>query len=143
MNSSPARVAAVTGGLMVAGGLLGAIAAAMGAAIAVTITDRALAPFAVVAWAAIIGGVLGAPLLPATSFLLLRRVPLGMSFVGTTLGTAAGGIVGWIAAYTLNLQPIFWPVAAAVIGFFLAVLVLRMRFSSRAEMARPASRVAV
>jgi len=37
MESSPGRVAAVTAGLMLAGGLFGAIAAAVGAAIGVTV----------------------------------------------------------------------------------------------------------
>lgn len=141
MKSSPTRAAAVTGALLVAGALFGSIAAALGSAIAVSITERALAPFPVVAWAAIIGGVLGAPLLPVTSWLLLRRVPLGLSFVGTTVGTTVGGIVGWIAAYAINGQSIVWPVVAAVLGFFAAVLVLRTRFASPGKVA--AARVAV
>ncbi|HET7462231.1 MAG TPA: hypothetical protein VFJ82_13325 [Longimicrobium sp.] len=145
MKSSPARVAAVTGGLMVAGALLGSLAALIGAGVAVAITHglgEAL-NWPILGWAAIIGAVLGAPLLPATAFLLLRRVPLGLAFVGTPPGAAVGGIAGWIAAVALSGNPLLWSVAGAVIGFFAAVLVLRIRFSSRREVARPASRVAV
>jgi hypothetical protein len=142
MKSSPTRIAAVTGGLMVAGALLGSLAATIGAGIAVAVTHGVLAAIGwpILGWAAIIGAVLGAPLLPATSFLVLRRVPLGLSFVGTTLGAMLGGIAGWIAAVTLSRNPILWPVAAAVAGFFVAVVVLRMRFASRGEVA---ARVAV
>jgi len=143
MKSSPARIAAVTAGLLVAGALFGSIAAAVGSAIAVAITDRGLPPWEIVSFAALIGGVLGAPLLPVTSWLLLRRVPLGLSFVGTTVGTTLGGVIGWIAAVTAAGNSLGWPVMGAVIGFFAAVLVLRMRFSGGREVARPASRVAV
>ena len=129
MNRSPARIVAVTGGLLVAGALCG-IAAAL---IAVTIA-LGLGPYVMVL-AVTVGGIMGAALLPATSWLLLRRVPLGLSFVGTTLGAMVGGIAGWIAAAALSGNPLLWPVAAAVIGFFAAVLVLRRRFSTGAEAA--------
>lgn len=143
MKSSPARIAAVTAGLLVAGALFGSVAAVIGSTIAVTITELGLPPWELVALAAIIGGVLGAPLLPVTSWLLLRRVPLGLSFVGTTVGTTLGGVIGWIAAMKAGGNPVGWPVMGAVTGFFAAVLVLRMRFSSAREVAQPASRVAV
>lgn len=134
MNSSPARIAAVTGGLMVAGALLGSVAAVVGAGVAVAVTDGVgvAVSWPILGWAGIIGAVLGAPLLPATSFLLLRRVPLGLSWLGTTLGTMLGGIPGWIAARMYSGNPIVWPLAAAMAGFFLAVLVLRLRFSAGA-----------
>jgi len=145
MSSSPARVAALTGVLMVAGGLLGAIAAVVGAGIAVAVTHGLAAAISwpILGWAAIIGAVLGAPLLPATSFLLLRRVPLGLSFVGTAAGTVVGAVAGWIAAVVMSGNPVVWPVLTALAGFFAAVLGLRMRFPGRAEVARPDSRVAV
>jgi drug/metabolite transporter (DMT)-like permease len=82
---------------------------------------------------------LGAPLLPATSWLLLRRVPLGLSFVGTTLGTVLGGVLGWVLGGGIN-NPLRWPVGGALIGFFAAVIVLRARFSSRGAVARPVPR---
>ena len=128
---------------MVAGALLGSLAALVGAGIAVSVTHgvREAVSWPILGWAAIIGAVLGAPLLPATSWLLLRRVPLGLSFLGTTLGAMAGGIAGWIAAAALSGNPVLWPIVAAVIGFFAAVLVLRIRFVSRGEVG--ATRVAV
>lgn len=136
MSNSPARILAVAAGLMVAGALFGAIAGVVGAAIAVSVTmGLSGAPY-VLGMAAILGAVIGAPLLPATSFLLLRRVPLGMSFVGTTVGTTLGGIAGWIAAWSVEANPILWPTAAAMIGFFLSVVFLRMRFSSSREAVR-------
>jgi hypothetical protein len=141
MKSSPARIALVSVSLVAAGALFGAIAATVGAFVAVSVTDGPAAAFSwpILGWAAIIGAVLGAPLLPVSSWLLLRRVPLGLAWVGTALGTVLGAVLGWIAASMLRGNPILWPITAALIGFFAAVIVLRLRFSS----ARPAEAVRV
>lgn len=132
MNRSPARIAAVTAGLLVAGGLFGGIAAAIGATVAAFVTFDGLDAYGgmVVAFAALVGASLGAPLLPDTSWVLLRRVPLGLSWLGTTAGAVTGGVAGWIAAFWLKGDPITWGIAGALIGFFAAVVVLRARFSS-------------
>ncbi|HET7462232.1 MAG TPA: hypothetical protein VFJ82_13330 [Longimicrobium sp.] len=129
MKSSPGRVAAVTAGLMLAGGLFGGAAAAAGAAIALSITPVGLYGGMAVTVATLIGGALGAPLLPATSWLLLRRVPLGLSWLGTTLGAVVGGLAGWFAALAMQGDPVTWPILAALAGFFTAVIVLRTKFS--------------
>ena len=135
MNSSPGRILGVTAGLLAAGALFGAVAALVAAGIAVTLTHGPAAAISwpILGWAAIIGAVLGAPLLPAASFLLLRRVPLGLAFAGTTAGTAVGGIAGWIAAVAMSGNAVLWPVLAAVAGFFAAVVLLRLRFSAARE----------
>ena len=145
MNSSPGRIAAITAGLMVAGGIFGAVSAAIGAMIAISITEGPGHAFdiPIVPIATVIGAMLGAPLLPATSFLLLRRVPLGLSWVGTALGTVAGAVIGWVVATSVPDGNWFtWPVIGALIGFFAAVAVLRLRFSADAggqRVPRPAA----
>ena len=127
MNGSPARVATITAGLLVAGGALGALAAAVGLVIAGAITEHDVPPLELLAVAMLVGGALGAPLLPATSWLLLRRVPLGLSWLGTTVGTVAGGVAAWVAAAFMGGDSILWSVTGAVVGFFAAVMVLRAR----------------
>jgi len=135
MNGSPARAAAVTGALMLAGALLGAISATVGALIAVSITHGIGEAFSwtVLGGAAVMGGVLGAPLLPAASWLLMRRVPLGAAFLGTAVAATLGGVIGWVAAWLMSGNPVVWPVAAAIACFLLAVLLLRRRFAASPE----------
>jgi hypothetical protein len=144
MKSSPARIAVVTAGLLVAGALFGSIAAAIGATIAVALAGKGFAELyglTMVGVATLIGGVLGAPLLPATSWLLLRRVPMGRSWLGTTAGAVVGGLAGWFAALAVPGDEFLWPITGALIGFFAAVPVLRIRFSSRADGAGTLTRV--
>ena len=136
MKSSPARIAALTTALLVAGGALGALAAAVGLVIAGAITEHDFPPLEILAVAMLVGGALGAPLLPATSWLLLRRVPLGLSWLGTTVGTVAGGVAAWVAAAFMSGDPILWAVTGAVIGFFFAVIVLRARFPVQRDRVR-------
>lgn len=90
------RIAAVTAGLMVAGGVFGTIAGMI-----VLIAWRLIRadPFIltldglgfVLPVAMIFGGGLGAVLGPIAAWLLMRHVPLGLAVGGTTLGTMAGG----------------------------------------------------
>jgi hypothetical protein len=137
MKSSPTRVAVVAGALLLAGAAFGAAAGAIGIVVAGRITEGSLPPMEIVSLAMAVGAAIGAPLLPATAFLLLRRVPLGLSFVGTTLGTVAGAVAGWLGGRAIN--PFLWPVIGAIAGFFAAVAVLRLRYPARAEAARRVS----
>jgi len=136
MKISATRTTLVITALMAAGALFGGVAAAIALTVAGGITEGGFPPWSVLAFAASVGAMLGAPLLPATSFLLLRRVPLGLAFLGTTVGTMLGGIAGWFLG---RADPVRGPLTGAVIGFFVAVIVLRLRFSSRRGVAEPVS----
>ncbi|HET7234757.1 MAG TPA: hypothetical protein VFJ16_32385 [Longimicrobium sp.] len=129
MKRSPARVAAVTGGLLLAGAVCGAVAGALGSLVALAGPyDHPGVP-ALLLFGMVAGTVIGAPLLPATAWLLLRRVPLGVSFIGTTAGTVLGAWIGLMVSTITHGD-----VAGAAIvlgppaGFFAAVMALRARF---------------
>jgi hypothetical protein len=95
MNSSPARVAAVAGGLLFAGAVFGGSAGGLSALIALRLLPATEFYGGLsIRFPAFIGATLGAVLLPASSFLLLRRVPLGVSWIGVTLGAMLGGLAG-------------------------------------------------
>src|SRR5688572_6079865 len=87
MEKSPARVLGVTAALLACGAVFGALAAVVAAAVAFNITDGP--PFSLYAEiyviAAVVGAAMGGVLLPAACWLLLRRVPLGLAFLGTVL----------------------------------------------------------
>lgn len=129
MKGSPTRIAAVTLGLLLAGAFFGAVAAATGVTIASLLYDRVLPPVEVIMGTMILGAVLGAPLLPAAGLLLMRRVPLGLSFLGTTAGAVTGGVLGMlVTVQAVGSLGAIAPLAGAVLGFFAAVLLLRRRF---------------
>ena len=69
-------------------------------------------------------------LLPLASWILMRRVPLGRAIPGTVFGAVLGGLAGL-------RSPIAWglmgPIAGAIAGFIIAVLMLRR--SARSEAA--------
>jgi hypothetical protein len=93
----PKRVVLVTAGLAAAGAVTGGLAGAVAIGVVGVITDgfrATLSGPAVLLMAGQIGAVLGAVLAPATSWLLLRHVPLGRVFGALMGGTIAGGIVG-------------------------------------------------
>jgi hypothetical protein len=90
------RIAAVTAGLTVAGGVFGTIAGMIvliawgmfdGGPFHFTRNDLSL----LLQISIILGGGLGAVLGPVAAWLLMRHVPLGLAVGGTTLGTLAGG----------------------------------------------------
>jgi len=115
---------------MAGGALFGAVAAVLAFVAASLLTDdfvMATEPVALL-FAALCGAIVGAPLLPATGFLLLRRVPLGLSIAGTMVGTVVGGVVAAIVFGTSN--PVIYPIVGAIIGFLIAAIVLRLRFES-------------
>lgn len=143
MEKSPARILGITAALLACGAIFGALAAVVAAAVAFNITEGP--PFSlygeVYVIAAMAGAALGGVLLPTACWLLLRRVPLGLAFLGTVLGTVVGGVLGWVLGHDVGL--LFGPIAGAVLGFLLATILLRLRFSApRAAGDRPIARPA-
>jgi hypothetical protein len=145
MKSSPARVVGVTAALLVCGAVLGALAAVLGAWLTFRLTVTPLYSLPACIVAAGTGAVLGGALFPAAYWLLLRRVPLGLALPGTLLGTVAGGVAGGVFAWRLGYDTtlVVTPVGGAVLGFVLAAILLRLRFSApRAAGDRPIARPA-
>ncbi|HEX9940297.1 MAG TPA: hypothetical protein VGB15_24395 [Longimicrobium sp.] len=130
MEKSPARILGVTAALLACGAVFGALAAVVAAVLAFNITEGP--PFSLYAqtyvFVAVVGAVLGGVLLPAACWLLLRRVPLGLAFLGTVLGTVMGAVPGWVLGHDMKLM--LGPVGGAVLGFLLATILLRLRFSA-------------
>lgn len=118
------RIACITVGLSVSGALLGGVAgaAALSAALFVTRDPWWTLGLTVGAW---FGAPLGALTAPALAWLLLRRVPLGRMFAGCTMGTMAGGIIGWITM-TGEAEALSG-LAGAFVGCAVAATLLRYR----------------
>jgi len=124
MKRQPVRAVTVTLGLAAAGSLCGALAGAGGLAVALFLeAPFSPAPIGIYAFAAFVGAQVGAVLAPLASWLLLRRVPIGRSFLRLTLGTIAGGVAGWLAFAERN--PLVWPTAVAALGFLAVAIALR------------------
>lgn len=133
--SQTLRIAAVTAGLLAAGAVAGAIAAMVAVVIALAVTDGPITlsdgePLIV---AGMVGAFFGGLLLPATAWIFLRRVPLGLAVLGTLLGTIAGGVLGWV--FELGGYPAEGGLIGAFGGFALAALLLRLRASAPARKA--------
>src|SRR5688500_16738356 len=100
------RIIAVTLGLSVAGAVLGAVAGAMAFALSLAIggsSDLLFGePLKLLTIPAVLGGVVGALLAPAMAWLLLRHVPLGKALAWSTVGTVAGGVLGWRLSVALH-----------------------------------------
>lgn len=115
------RVLAITGGLVITGGIAGAFTAVATVLAEVVILDgpaSLLQPFLELAIvAASVGGIAGSILGPIGAWGFMRRVPLWKAILGTSLGTIVGGAVGTV------LLPIGM-LAGPVIGFFAAAIVL-------------------
>ena len=124
------RIAAVTGGLLVAGAIAGAIASVLAFVIAVAIDSPSpsLIDAEPLLFVGSLGALLGGVLLPITAWLFLRRVPIGLAVVGTLLGTVAGGAVGWLL-FSGDDQ-IRGGLAGAFAGFALSALLLRLLASA-------------
>ena len=110
---------------MVAGGVFGGLAGSSALAIALVITDglRSLTEFQWLGAAAIIGAAVGAIAAPIAGWLLLRHVPLGRAFMGLTLGTIVGGLIGLLT----GVGTIAGVVGAGAVGFLGAAILLRLR----------------
>src|ERR1051325_3924692 len=91
------RIAAVTGGLLVAGAVAGTVAAEAAFLVAAVFshTGEVINRQSLLT-AGSTGALLGGVLLPITAWIFLRRVPLGLAVLGTLLGTVVGGTLGWI-----------------------------------------------
>lgn len=115
-----ALVGAIIGGAM--GGLLFAAWAILR-----WVTDDAT----VVAVGVAAGAALGAVLAPLTSWLFLRRVPLGKALLQTTVGTTLGAAIGLAVDSLGPTQRFIIPasLAGAIVGFLAAAT--RLRFAPR------------
>jgi hypothetical protein len=126
------RIFAVTAGLLAAGAVAGALAAVAALTIALAATGDAVGlshtDGEMLSIVALIGGLFGGVLLPATAWIFLRRVPLGLALLGTLVGTIAGGSLGWIVQ--IGGDPIQGGLTGAFLGFACAALLLRLRASA-------------
>ena len=118
------RIAAVTAGLVVVGGVFGTIAGVL------TLLAWGLGTPGIMAWqdaafllqiSLVFGGVPGAVLGPLAAWLLMRHIPLGLAVGGTTLGTVGSGVIGLIATGD-PVVAIFWGMA----GFGITAIGLRL-----------------
>lgn len=93
---SPTRVALVGLGLVPVGAVAGALAGVLGVSIWLGIVEGARSAFDPLAWgmAGMVGGALGAVLLPIAGLTVLRYVPLGRALAETILATAIGAALG-------------------------------------------------
>jgi hypothetical protein len=130
------KIAAVSVGLLAGGALFGAIAAVIALFVGVAVTGHLgevlrgeWLPMLVIAGG--VGAFFGGILLPVTGFTLLRRVPLGLTAVGTVLGTIVGGAAGWALSALLHWDQLNPPIAGAVLGFFASALLLRRIVAGR------------
>ena len=120
------RLVLVNAGLVFAGAVAGAVAAVVGLAISLLMTEHSLRldPFAY-AFAAEIGATLGAVGAPLLGWLVLRHVPLGRAFGWAAAGTVIGGALGWLGHTN--------PIAAGGAGMVTASIAARMYSRRRAE----------
>lgn len=128
------RILAVTAGLVAFGAVAGAVAGALVAllAIAVSLGPLEALDLDLIGFGATLGAPLGAVLLPAAGWLLMRRVPLGRAMLWTTLGTIGGGLVGWFTPFLID--EFYRTLVGGFLGFVIAVITLR-RLALRRESA--------
>jgi hypothetical protein len=117
---SPTRVAVVALGLVPTGAAAGALAGALGVTLLVSVTDGVGAALHPGLWlvAGLVGGGLGAIVLPIAGLTVLRYVPLGRALAETIVGTALGGALG------VQFMGRGWLIGALA-GFGLATIRLR------------------
>jgi len=122
------RVAAVTGGLVVAGAVAGAVAAtlAVGAVMMTTEPREIFRDPELLLIGVKMGAAFGSVLGPLAAWLLMRHVPLGVAIGGTMLGTLAGAVAGLMVGGALVL-----PLA----GFAASALAIRIAVPRRERLA--------
>src|SRR5687768_2037857 len=127
------RIIAVTAGLLGAGAAAGALAGIAALLIALWVSGLGVtgSEIEMLGFVALVGGLFGGVLLPATAWIFLRRVPLGLALLGTLLGTIVGGVLGWVVR--LGANEIQGGLIGAFAGFAIAALLLRLRASAPRE----------
>lgn len=133
ISHRPARIAVVTAGLAVAGGVVGGVCAAAAitliAGIEAGFGDLVSREFAgLLGLCAAFGafaGVIGAPLL---SWAVLRRVPLGSAALYTAIGTVVGAVGGELARpFNPYVRTLPGVLVGALLGFIGAGILARLR----------------
>ncbi|MFL5612954.1 MAG: hypothetical protein ACJ796_04760 [Gemmatimonadaceae bacterium] len=133
ISDRPARIALVTAGLSLAGGIGGAFCAAAAVALiaGIEVGSGALVSrdFArLLGLSAAFGafaGMIGAPVL---SWAVLRRVPLGRAAVFTTIGTLAGAVGGeLVQPFNPYARTVPGVLVGALLGFIGGGIVARLR----------------
>jgi MFS family permease len=129
MNRS-VRVVLVTAGLLAAGAAFGALAGVVAIVVGLALTQGFASAFhpTVLAFVGLAGALCGGVLFPAAAWLLMRRVPLGLAVLGSVVGTALGGVIGWVLA-DMALVPVWPALLGAVLGFVAACVLLRQRYA--------------
>jgi hypothetical protein len=88
-------------------------------------------PASLIALGAAAGAALGAVLAPLTSWVFLRRVPLGKALLETTVGTTVGAAIGLAVDGVRPVHGFIIPAGlfGAIVGFLVAAA--RLRFARR------------
>jgi hypothetical protein len=124
------RIGAVTFGLAFGGAILGAVAAtvAMVLLIAVRLGIAALPAVSVVLpFIAIWAAAAGFLAFPTASWLLLRRVSIGVALAATGLSIVGGSLLGeWLEPFNPYSHAMPGFMRGAVGGFVVSVIVLRL-----------------
>ncbi len=128
LRYGPLRVVLVTLGLALTGAVFGAIAGALGLAVALLLDPSSglSGSLAYCEFAACVGALLGAVSAPTVTWVMLPSVPLGRLFSCLTAGTIAGGVFGWFAFSSLHV--IWGPTLSAFAGFMATAVALGFRY---------------
>jgi hypothetical protein len=133
--SSRSRAIAILASLVLAGAILGAVAAVLAVLSwgAVNGVGPLIDNFSfLVLFVGSLGAVLGAVLAPLAMWTILRRVPLGWAISLTFLGTIMGGAIGMVVRS---------PILGALLGFFIAAIWMHERATRSAAMIPPTDAV--
>ncbi|MBI4821991.1 MAG: hypothetical protein HY791_37385 [Deltaproteobacteria bacterium] len=132
MSPRARRILLVTLGLSVAGAVFGAIAFMIAFEVIDSFESNAFGLGTVLRAGFTFGAPLGAVLAPITGWLLLRYVPLGTAFLGLTVGSTIGGLSAF-AIHRLGYSGDYFsnPLVTAVVGFFIAAVVLRLKYAPK------------
>ena len=119
------RIFAVTAGLFATGAIVGAVTGAVVATVLMNFLPIPTRSFSLELFGvgAVYGALFGAVLFPTAGWLLMRHVPLGKALLGTSIGTLAGGLLGWFLP--IGAIPPVRSLGLGVLGFAIAVLLLR------------------
>jgi len=132
------RAVTVTLGIALVGAIIGGV---IGGALftawygLVRMRSNDLDPGMLIGRGAAAGATLGTVLAPLTSWVFLRRIPLGKALLQTTLGTTIGAAVGLLVDRAALTPESFVPATllGAVVGFLAAAIRLRIVTRTRAR----------